>query len=48
MAQTVGPEAAAGDAVGLNLANDGANDDGRVYLDVLTNQPQHIQYEMWE
>ena len=36
----------ANDAVNLDLAADGANNDNRSYLNVPTNQRQHIPYEM--
>ena len=44
----VGPEVAADDAVGLNLAADRANNNDRADLNVLTNHPRPIPYEMWE
>ena len=36
------------DAVGLRVRTDGTNKNDRTYLDVLTNQPRHIPYEIQE
>lgn len=42
------PDIAADDAVGLDLAADGANNDNRAYLNGLTNQPRYIPNETWK
>ena len=42
----LGPDVVADDAVGLGLAAGGANNDGKIYLNVLPNQSRHIPYEI--